>query len=136
MSVEPDTRASESSAASPGDPGLWRLRWFRVLTILNSTIVVVSAIGAVVESQLRWSIDGWMFIAFPVVPALFALPLAWFVVLAFAVLFSALGTIVHPADKGARFLRALTVWGTIVLGAPIVLTALGTVMALVGDLVN
>lgn len=101
---------------------LWRAPWFRVLTIVNCAIVVTSAVGALLVSESLnsgWSGPwGWAYIWFPVVPALFGAPEMWFTVLGLACLLSLLN-LLGPGDKGARFLRALTVWGTIVLVAPI-----------------
>ncbi|GAA1927335.1 hypothetical protein GCM10009775_19340 [Microbacterium aoyamense] len=127
--------SAEHAVAPPvtSDPGLWHVRWFRVLTIINSTIVLFSAVGAAIPSSTA---TGWFFIAFPVVPALFAMPFAWFVLLAFAVVFSAVSMLLGPGRRGPRFLRALTVWGTIYLGTPIAVTSLGAVIVFVGDLVT
>lgn len=118
------------------DSGLWRVRWFRVLTIINVAIVAVSACVWIAQlpgppfAGLWWGV-----IAFPVVPATAAMPVVSVVIIAIAAGLSALNMI-GERRKGARFLRAMTIYGTIVLGVPVVFTAVCALISGAGALVS
>ena len=114
------------------DVGLWRVRWFRTLTLVNSALVAVSACVAVLMSmRMGLEVTSWAFVAFPVVGATLAMPWASVFVIGVAAGLSALNIVGFP-HKGARFLRAMTVWGTIVLGVPVVFTAFCGAMSALG----
>jgi hypothetical protein len=117
--------------ASPAAPrvGLWSEKWFRVLTIFNSSVLTVSALAGVVV-LLGDSPNFWLVLSLPVVPAAIMMPWPWLFVFFAAAAFSCLNMI-GDSQKTVRFLRAMTVWGTIVLGAPLVTTAIvGSVTAI------
>ncbi|WP_127472904.1 hypothetical protein [Microbacterium sulfonylureivorans] len=121
--------------AQAPDVGLWRVKWFRILTVVNSALVAVSAAVAVMRSTgVGHEFTSWAFIAFPVVGATLVMPWASAFVIGLAAAFSALNAI-GGTHKGARFLRAMTVWGTIVLGVPVAFTAFCGIMSAIGAIV-
>lgn len=101
------------------DVGLWRDRWFRVLTIVNVSIVATSAcVGVAMLVEPRPDPVWMLGLAFPVVPATVAAPWLSALIVVCAAALSALNMF-GERQKGVRFLRAMTVWGTIVLAIPI-----------------
>lgn len=141
MSGEAAGEAVHDAAGSPaptdGVPetlGLWSEQWFRVLTILNSSIVLVSAaVGWLMLWDDSGSLFGTLFLAFPVVPATVMFPPLSLIVVGVAAALSSLNMLAGQ-QKGVRFLRAMTVWGTIVLVVPVVFTGIGAVAGAVGSL--
>jgi hypothetical protein len=122
----------ESSAAA--DVGLWSERWFRVLTVLNVLIVVASAcVWAASLSDGLPTAASWMMFVLPVVPATVAMPAVSAVIVGSAAALSSLNMF-GERQKGRRFLRAMTVWGTIALGAPVAFAAVWIFVAAIGSL--
>ena len=133
-----ETVARDGAAVPAEDPvpsvGLWSERWFRVLTILNIGLVAASAMVAV-ASHLGLLADPWALLGFlfPFVPMTVACPILSIGIVLFAAAFSALHMIVMP-QKGVRFLRAFTVWGTVALTVPSLLVAIWVLPAMFGSL--
>ena len=112
--------------------GLWRERWFRVLTILNGSLVACSAlVGIAMQSDVLYGAAAWLTLFFPVVPVTFTAPVVSVVVIAAAAALSSLNMLVYR-QKWVRFLRALTVWGTLALTVPSVLACLMIAPAVFG----
>lgn len=130
---EAATSASEESPAA-ADVGLWSERWFRVLTLLNVLIVIASAcVWAASLSDGLPTAASWLMFVLPVVPATVAMPAVSAVIVGSATALSALNMF-GERQKGRRFLRAMTVWGTIALGAPVAFAAVGIFVAAIGSL--
>ncbi|MCW3493680.1 hypothetical protein [Microbacterium sp. SSM24] len=136
MSVEVAHARDSAPAVSPTkDVGLWRESWFRVLTITNVSLLVGSALtglglilGAPAESL------SWLLFAMPVVPVTVFAPVVSLVIVLAAAALSTLNMI-GETQKGVRFVRAMTVWGTIVLSTPLLFAALVGVIGAVSALV-
>ncbi|MHC3000218.1 hypothetical protein OB08_14150 [Microbacterium sp. HJ5] len=112
--------------------GLWRERWFRVLTILNGSLVACSAlVGIAMQSDVLSGPAAWLTLFFPVVPVTFTAPVVSVVVIAAAAALSSLNMLVYR-QKWVRFLRAFTVWGTLALTVPSVLACLMIAPAVFG----
>lgn len=133
--------ATPAAPAVPASPetasprvGLWSEKWFRVLTILNTSLVVVSAVVA-----LPWLFGGQggaaygLVLLFPVVATTLAVPWLSLMIVAAAAALSSL-CMFHVEQRGVRFLRAMTVWGTIMLTVPSILFAVLWGPALLGSL--
>lgn len=130
---EAASTASEESPA-PADVGLWSERWFRVLTLVNVSIVIASAcVWAASLSGALPMAASWLMFAVPVVPATVAMPAVSVVIVGSAAALSALNMF-GERQKGRRFLRAMTVWGTIALGAPVAFAAVWIFVAAIGSL--
>ncbi|MDT0141174.1 hypothetical protein [Microbacterium sp. PRC9] len=130
---EAEATASGGSSA-PAEVGLWSERWFRVLTLLNVFIVIASAcVWAASLSDALPMAASWLMFAVPVVPATVAMPAVSVVVVGSAAALSALNMF-GERQKGRRFLRAMTVWGTIALGAPVAFAAVWIFVAAIGAL--
>lgn len=130
---EAASTASEESPA-PADVGLWSERWFRVLTLVNVFIVIASAcVWAASLSDSLPAAASWLMFAVPVVPATVAMPAVSAVIVGLAAALSALNML-GERHKGRRFLRAMTVWGTIALGAPVAFAAVWMFVAAIGSL--
>ncbi|MGU3644229.1 hypothetical protein ACLBXX_04625 [Microbacterium sp. C23T] len=126
------TASEESPAAA--DVGLWSERWFRVLTVLNVLIVVASAcVWAASLSDGLPTAASWVMFVLPVVPATVAVPAVSAVIVGSAAALSSLNMF-GERQKGRRFLRAMTVWGTIALGAPVAFAAVWLFVAAIGSL--
>lgn len=113
--------------------GLWSERWFRRLTIFNASVVTASAIVGLAgllgtPSEVLWP----LILLVPVVPATAFIPLVSLFIVAAAAALSTLNMIGKP-QKGVRFVRAMTVWGTAVLGTQLVIGLLWLVLAAVGS---
>ncbi|WP_106816954.1 hypothetical protein [Microbacterium timonense] len=135
MTADAAGAAPAAAGGDPADVGLWRERWFRVLTIVNVCIVVVS--GCLGLATLLWpsptGLISWLLIAFPVVPATVAVPAVSGVIIASAAALSSISMLGQP-QKGVRFVRAMTVWGTIVLSIPVAFTTLCGLTTLIAGL--
>ncbi|MFF2487384.1 hypothetical protein ACFVSU_13365 [Microbacterium sp. NPDC058062] len=125
--------ASEESPAA-ADVGLWSERWFRVLTAVNVLIVVASAcVWAASLGDGLPTAASWVMFVLPVVPATVAMPAVSAVIVGSVAALSSLNMF-GERQKGRRFLRAMTVWGTIALGAPVAFTAVWLFVAAIGSL--
>ena len=125
--------ASEESPAA-AEVGLWSERWFRVLTVLNALIVVASAcVWAASLSDGLPTAASWLMFVLPVVPATVAMPAVSAVIVGSAAALSSLNMF-GERQKARRFLRAMTVWGTIALGAPVAFAAVWIFVAAIGSL--
>lgn len=114
--------------------GLWSDRRFRVLTLLNASLVVVSAAVALWSAfSEQGSAMSWLVLLFPVVPVTIAYPPISLMIIASAAAFSLL-CLFHDDQRGVRFVRAMTVWGTLALTIPSVLVAVLWGPAMVGAL--
>lgn len=133
MSVDEVAVAGAAPLQAAPDVGLWRERWFRVLTILNISLVVASAfVAAGLQMRLLDGPLAGLGFLFPVVSVTVVAPMASVVIVLAAAAFSSLGMIVHR-QKWVRFLRAFTVWGTIALTGPSFLAAIWFLLALLGS---
>ncbi|WP_169581747.1 MULTISPECIES: hypothetical protein [Microbacterium] len=133
MSADEVAVAGGAPLQAAPDVGLWRERWFRVLTILNISLVVASAFVAVgFQTRLLDGPLAWLGFLFPVVPVTVVAPMASVAIVLAAAAFSSLGVIVHR-QKRVRFLRAFTVWGTIALIGPSLLAAIWFLLASLGS---
>lgn len=123
----------DADTDSGGPVGLWSERWFRRLTIFNASVVTASAIVGLAAllgtpSEVLWP----LILLVPVVPATAFIPLVSLFIVAAAAALSTLNMI-GKRQKGVRFVRAMTVWGTAVLGTQLVIGLLWLVLAAVGS---
>ncbi len=130
----------------PRPVGLWSSRWFRVLTIVNVTILVVSTYVAVLgfAAEVGLSTEGWLaadawyelWYLFPAVHLTRTMPGLSLFIVAVAAALSCLAMI-GRTQKGVRWLRAMTVWGTVALALPVLGPILWLGIALgAGSLLN
>ena len=125
---------ASGGSSAPAEVGLWSERWFRVLTLVNVFIVIASAcVWAASLSGALPMAASWLMFAVPVVPATVAMPAVSVVIVGSAAALSALNMFGERL-KGRRFLRAMTVWGTIALGAPVAFAAVWIFVAAIGAL--
>ncbi|WEK13725.1 MAG: hypothetical protein P0Y48_00505 [Candidatus Microbacterium phytovorans] len=133
--------ATPAAPAVPASPeiasprvGLWSERWFRVLTILNTSLVVVSAVVALpgMFGGQGGAAYG-LVLLFPVVSVTVGFPAVSLLIIAAAAALSSL-CMFHVEQRGVRFLRAMTVWGTIMLTVPSILIAVLWGPGLLGSL--
>lgn len=126
-----------SAAIAPeadSEVGLWSVGWFRVLTVVNASLVAGSVVvGLLMAYGEPGTPPAWAILALPVVPTTVMAPVVSLVIVAGAAALSSLNMYGRP-QKGARFLRAMTVWGTIALTVPVAIAGFWYFPALIGSL--
>lgn len=132
----PAADAGVVPAAPRVEVGLWRERWFRVVTVANCSVIAASALtGLALLLGVPIAIAGGFLFAFPVVPIAVMAPPLWLIVLLVAAALC-IPSLMFETQKGVRYVRAMTVAGAIVLWTPVVVATIGAVISAFSALVS